>query len=65
MTTEMLTEEDRSMIAYFLTEKYDVTRWGQWEEKRPLVEKELPELIDALLRLEIAEKTLLAIVQTL
>jgi len=55
---EQLTEDDKSMIAYFITEKGDVTRWTGWERAMPLVEKELPHLMDALRRLESAKRTL-------
>ena len=61
----MLTQEDRAMIAYFITEKGDVTRWCEWDEKKAQVEKEMPELIEALKRLDIAERTLSAIVKTI
>jgi len=50
------------MICYFLKEKGDITRWGEWEERKADIEKEYPELIDALNRLIIAERTLKAIV---
>jgi len=45
-----------------LKEKGDITRWGEWEERKADIEKEYPELIDALNRLIIAERTLKAIV---
>lgn len=63
--SEILTEEDRADISYFIKEKGDITRWCDWEKKKGLVENELPHLIDALRRLDSAEKTLVAIADTL
>lgn len=60
-----LTEDDKAMISYFWTERGDMTRWVFWEEKLPDIEKELPHLIDAMRRLESAQKTLDAIVRSL
>ena len=62
---DKLTDEDKAMISYFIGEKGDITRWCDWEDKKHVVEKELPELIDALRRLDSAEKTLSAIVMAL
>ena len=60
-----LTEEDRGMIEYFITEKGDITRWCDWEKKKAAIEEELPELIAALKQLDIAERTLNAIMKSL
>ena len=61
----VLTDDDKNMINYFITERNDITRWCHWEKKKAEVEAELPELIDALKRLEIAEKTLDAVVKSI
>ena len=60
---EKLSDSDRRMIKYFITEKGDITRWCDWPEKKTLVAKIYPELIDALDRLKIAERTLKAVVE--
>ncbi|HEC72396.1 MAG: hypothetical protein ACTSW7_01455 [Candidatus Thorarchaeota archaeon] len=60
-----LTEEDINSIQYFLLEKGDVTRYVCWEEIRHSVKRHFPELIDAIKRLESAERTLNAIVKNL
>lgn len=62
---DKLTHRDLSMIEYFHKMKGDITRWAQWEEKKPLIKEEYPELIDALERVEIAEKTLNKIVDSI
>jgi len=40
-----LTEEDFIMIDYFINDEGDITRWIAWEEKKPLIEAQIPELI--------------------
>lgn len=50
---DKLTEEDRNMIVYF-HEKGDITSWSEWEKKKPLVEREYPQLIRALADLSFA-----------
>lgn len=60
-----LTEEDKNMIVYFIKEKGDITRWCSWESKKQEIEEEFPELINALKQLEIAERTLNAIVNAI
>ena len=59
----MVTDEDKNMICYFLTEKGDITRWCHWEKRKADIKEEYPELIAALTGLIIAEKTLDAIVE--
>lgn len=61
----MITDEDKETIKYFFIEKGDVTRWTRWDDKKGEIEKEFPELIDALKRLDIAERTAVAIVNNL
>ncbi len=60
-----LTQDDKDMITYFLTEKGNVERWTGWEKVKPDVEKELPELMHALKQLEIAEKILQAVIESI
>lgn len=60
-----LTESDLEMVRYFLEEKGDVTRWIRWEEKKPLFAKHFPELIAALDALNVAERTLRAVVKAM
>ena len=52
MTKEYLTNEDIRMIQYFYLEKGDLTRWSQWEEKLPLIEKQFPGLVHVLRLIE-------------
>ncbi len=59
----MITEEDRNNIAYFIKEKGDIERWVNWEERKEDIEAEYPELIAAIKQVEIAERTLAAIVE--
>lgn len=60
-----LSNEDKNSICYFITEKGDVTRWTGWESKKSDIEAEFPELIHALKMLEIAKKTLAAVVKSI
>ncbi|MCK5563720.1 MAG: hypothetical protein KAJ07_00600 [Planctomycetes bacterium] len=53
---EKLTEDDLGMFWYFYVDKGDITRWCDWEKKKPLFEKQYPELIRALNNIEIEEK---------
>ena len=53
---EKLSDQDKAMIVYFWEEKGDLTRWCSWEEKKPMVEEEFPELIKALKDFDIAKK---------
>ncbi len=57
-----VTDDDRNMIAYFLQEKGDIERWSGWEDRKADIGRVYPELIDALDRLKIAERTLDAVV---
>ena len=58
-----VTSDDRSMIVYFIQEKGDIRRWSQWEERKPDISEEYPELISVLAHLNVAERTLQAIVE--
>ena len=60
-----LTEEDKLMIRYFWEEKGDLTRWASWETKLPEIEKELPLLVDALRRLDMAKQMIDIVVENL
>lgn len=56
--SDRVTREDIEMISYFLVDRGDITRWVYWEERKPIITKEFPELIAAINALEIAENTL-------
>lgn len=58
-----VTEEDRLMVDYFIREKGDITRWSAWEQRKPVIAAEYPELIAALKQVTIAERTLDAVVE--
>jgi len=60
-----LTYEQIGSIKYFILEKGDIERWTGWDETKPLVEAEFPELIHALTQLTIAERTLLAVTNSM
>jgi len=60
-----LTPQDKSDIVYFHQYRGDIERWVGWENAKPLVQKEYPELLDAMERLVSAKRTLSAIVMTL
>jgi hypothetical protein len=60
---EELTEEDYRMVMYFYLEKGDVTRWCSWEDKQDLFKEKHPELLHAFKQVEIAEKTLNAVIE--
>lgn len=57
-----VTQSDIHSIEYFFNTKGDVTCWASWEERKPAIEAELPELVRAIENLTIAEKTLSRIV---
>lgn len=56
---------DIMMIDHFLKERGDIERWTRWKERKPVIEKEFPELINAMVNLDIAEKTLNRIVDNI
>lgn len=60
---DSMTQDDLNMIAYFILERGDITRWSQWEERKPVIVKEFPELLAALDALTVAEQTVRSIVQ--
>ena len=60
-----LTKTDIKDAYYFIKYKGDCNRWSSWEKKKPLFEKEFPELVKALNDLELAEKTLVDVIETL
>ena len=55
---DRVTQEDISMINYFIINKGDITRWVDWKFRKKIIQKEFPELIYALDKFEHAEKTL-------
>ena len=42
-----LTDEDLSSIAYFWLEKGDLERWTGWEQAKPAVARQYPEILKA------------------
>lgn len=60
-----LTNDDYLSIKYFINERGDTTRWTRWESRKPAIKEVHPELIDALERLQSAERTLKAVVDSL
>lgn len=42
-----VTEDDLNSMYYFHFEKGDITRWISWEERKPVIENQFPELIQA------------------
>lgn len=60
-----MTEGDKNMICYFIQEKGDIARGGDWEKRKRDIEIERPELIAALNNLRIAQRTLTAIVENI
>jgi len=61
----MITDSDKNMICYFIQEKGDITRWCDWEKRKTDIAIERPELIAAINNLEIAKRTLSAIVENI
>lgn len=60
-----LTDDDISSIIYFHEAKDDITRYCDWEEIKPLVEKRFPELIHAMKQVEIHNNILNRLVRSL
>jgi len=57
-----LTADDAAMLEFFYSERGDMSRWVEWDRVKPLIRKEYPEVLDALERLNVAERTLDAVV---
>lgn len=53
-----LTDSDLRMIACFWREKHDLRAWADWNEKKPLIRENFPEIIDAWERYLSAKKTM-------
>lgn len=62
---ETLSDEDKAMIKYFIVEKGDIKRWCDYENKKHLIEKELPQLAHAIKMLDIAESTIMSILDSI
>jgi len=62
---EQVSDEELDMIRYFHKEKGDFTRYVEWEKLEPILRKSHPHLFDAIARLESAQKTLDAIIDSL
>lgn len=60
-----VTEEDVNMVTYFILERGDITRWSSWEKRKAEIAEEYPELIAALYTVDIAERTLKAVVNNM
>ena len=65
MKEQKLNYGDIAMVEHFLIERGDMTRWSHWEERKPLFEKEFPEFIAAMKNLEIARRTLRAVINNM
>ena len=63
--SEKLTEEEHNSIVYFHESYGDITRWVGWEETKGKIEKLYPELIDAMNRVVVSERTLDAVIKNL
>lgn len=61
---DKLTDEDKNMIVYFIKEKGDLKRWGDYEEKKDQIKEEFPSLIKAIEDIEHAENVLDLVVRT-
>jgi hypothetical protein len=61
LESRMVTELDKNMIDYFLNEMGDIERWSSWDDRKPDIAAEYPELIAALDQLKIAKRTLSAV----
>lgn len=57
-----LTAGDIRSLAYFHQEKGDMARYAYFEELRPALAAQFPEVLDAYDRLKIAQRTLDAVV---
>jgi len=42
-----LTDEQKDMLRYFWEEKGDITRYCEFEELKPIIQEEYPELLKA------------------
>lgn len=60
-----LTEHERSMIIYFHKERGDLTRWTEWRNVQPILERWHPELLKAIKDRDVAEKILDHVVDAL
>jgi hypothetical protein len=61
---DKITDEDINLLQYFHA-KGDLTRWGSWAARKPVIAKKYPELIAAMDALVVAKRTLDAIVESL
>ncbi len=60
-----LTEEDIRSISYFWLEKHDLERWAGWEEAKPAVARQFPELLKAWEDYKTNARTLDAVVKNM
>ncbi len=61
-----VTDHDRGMIVYYFSEYSGadtLTHWSEWEQRKGIIAKEYPELTAAIHNLNVAERTLKAIVE--
>lgn len=64
MPEDRLTEEDICMLKCY-HEKGDITAWVGWEQKQAQIQAQFPELVTAVQRVEVAERTLQAVLNNL
>ena len=65
MDKDTITEEDTNMISYFWEEKGDLERWSDWKKRKPVLEKERPEIVKAWNDYKTSIRTLNAVVRSL
>jgi len=65
MGIKPLSGEDMQSLRYFYEEKGDMTRWTGWDDALPALKEYHPELLEAMRQLDIAERTLTAILRAL
>ncbi len=64
MNFNEFTDSDYTMVEYFWEEKEDITRWCDWEKKKPLFARDCPEPIRAFNSYIIAKRTISAIIKS-
>ena len=58
-------ESDILSILYFLEEVGNIERWTGWEERKDVIQKEIPELIKCLDELALAKRMLQLVLDSL
>ena len=65
MCEDSVTEEDINSITYFWEEKGDLEAWIDWEKRKPIIERERPEIVQAWSDYQLSISTLDAVVKSL